>query len=90
MCVDCHQPALLVDTVNNIHIPACGSRGCSVNFSYHLVFPQFGWGAFHRAFQMKRQALFHGTLATMFLGDERDQSAPQLSDAGTSTAFCAF
>lgn len=81
MCVDCHQPALLVDIVNNIHVLGCGSRGCSVHFSYHLVFLQFGWGAFHRTFQIKRPALFAGTLATLFLGDGCGQSVSRLNDA---------
>lgn len=39
VCVECHQPALLVDTVNNTCVPGCGSGGYSVHFSYHLVFP---------------------------------------------------
>lgn len=39
VCVQCHQPALLVDTVNNTCVPGWGSGGRSANFSYHLVFP---------------------------------------------------
>lgn len=49
VCVECHQPALLVDTVNNTCVPGCGSGDYKVySLIVHLQFLPYFFPIFLR------------------------------------------